>query len=242
MTAASQWEGVNGSCAQRACCSAHGPRHTRFSLSFSPAIQSMITPPSSSTIQPLYSRSHSPSRSHTDSHSHTLPPLSLPAPARSLPSPPTRSRTIHQFTHTPIHLETNTKHGTTKRKATHSQIEKRRRERINHTMERLKSQVPACRAADGLHKLDVLQATADYIDYLHSCIAILDPAQNTELQFNHSGAGPGVGDEEPVGKSGVGRAESDAEVVRGLLLLSESPQLVPSLGPIRKMSVADLLQ
>lgn len=52
------------------------------------------------------------------------------------------------------------------RKTTHSQIEKRRREKINDTMERLKNLVPACHEADAssLRKLDVLTATADYIE------------------------------------------------------------------------------
>lgn len=51
------------------------------------------------------------------------------------------------------------------RKTTHSQIEKRRREKINHTMERLKRLVPAC-SVPSLRKLDVLVATADYIEEL----------------------------------------------------------------------------
>lgn len=54
------------------------------------------------------------------------------------------------------------------RKTTHSQIEKRRREKINDTMQRLKDLVPACHAASelNLRKLDVLTATADYIEEL----------------------------------------------------------------------------
>lgn len=50
----------------------------------------------------------------------------------------------------------------------HSQIEKRRREKINDTMHRLKDLVPACHDQDLLlRKLDVLTATADYIEELH---------------------------------------------------------------------------
>lgn len=57
--------------------------------------------------------------------------------------------------------------GKPSRKTTHSQIEKRRREKINDTMQRLKDLVPACHDPDGsLRKLDVLKATADYIEEL----------------------------------------------------------------------------
>ncbi|BFZ58683.1 Sterol regulatory element-binding protein 2 [Savitreella phatthalungensis] len=55
------------------------------------------------------------------------------------------------------------------RKTTHSQIEKRRREKINDTMIRLKALVPACHGNEAtLRKLDVLQATADYIEVLQA--------------------------------------------------------------------------
>lgn len=57
------------------------------------------------------------------------------------------------------------------RKTTHSQIEKRRREKINDTMQRLKDLVPACHDQDLLlRKLDVLTATADYIEELQTML------------------------------------------------------------------------
>lgn len=63
------------------------------------------------------------------------------------------------------------KRGKPSRKTTHSQIEKRRREKINDTMQRLKDLVPACHDADAtLRKLDVLTATADYIEVLQRAL------------------------------------------------------------------------
>lgn len=66
---------------------------------------------------------------------------------------------------------TGAKRGKPSRKTTHSQIEKRRREKINDTMQRLKHLVPACHVSDStLRKLDVLTATADYIEELQNAL------------------------------------------------------------------------
>lgn len=63
------------------------------------------------------------------------------------------------------------KKGKPSRRTTHSQIEKRRREKINDTMQRLKDLVPACHVSDAtLRKLDILKATADYIEVLHAAL------------------------------------------------------------------------
>ncbi|KAF8922878.1 hypothetical protein BGZ58_003628, partial [Dissophora ornata] len=56
------------------------------------------------------------------------------------------------------------------RKVSHSAIERRRRERINDKILRLKHLVPACVDEDHLHKLSILQSTIEYIQYLKSVI------------------------------------------------------------------------
>ncbi|CEG73082.1 hypothetical protein RMATCC62417_08528 [Rhizopus microsporus] len=60
-----------------------------------------------------------------------------------------------------------------KRRLSHSAIEKRRRERMNDKIERLKSLIPSCNSPfpttvqQPIHKLSVLQAAIDYINQLH---------------------------------------------------------------------------
>ncbi|CCH40568.1 Aryl hydrocarbon receptor nuclear translocator-like protein 1 [Wickerhamomyces ciferrii] len=74
-------------------------------------------------------------------------------------------------------------------KTAHSIIEKKRRIRMNREFESLKFLIPACRNnlttsnnnGEGMYKLTILQATVDYIKYLHQVINI----QNDEiLKFN----------------------------------------------------------
>ncbi|CCG81321.1 putative HLH transcription factor [Taphrina deformans PYCC 5710] len=74
------------------------------------------------------------------------------------------------------------KRGKPSRKTTHSQIEKRRREKINDTMQRLKDLVPACHDPEALlRKLDVLTATADYIEELHTQLERQQPDRGSDL-------------------------------------------------------------
>lgn len=73
-------------------------------------------------------------------------------------------------------------------KTAHSIIEKKRRIRMNREFEALKYLIPACRNSlisgsnsnngEGMYKLTILQATVDYIKYLHQVINI----QNNELK------------------------------------------------------------
>lgn len=65
-------------------------------------------------------------------------------------------------------------------KTAHSIIEKKRRIRMNREFEALKYIIPACRNnlstsnnnGEGMYKLTILQATVDYIKYLHNVINI----------------------------------------------------------------------
>jgi hypothetical protein len=84
-------------------------------------------------------------------------PLGLPLP------PPTPPASIEKQKHKENH-----------RRSSHSAVEKRRRERMNDKIERLKSLIPSCTAQfptsvqQPIHKLSVLQAAIDYIEELHA--------------------------------------------------------------------------
>ncbi|CAO3645993.1 unnamed protein product [Mucor fragilis] len=59
------------------------------------------------------------------------------------------------------------------RRLSHSAVEKRRREKMNDKIERLKTLIPSCKSRfpttvqQPIHKLSVLQAAIDYIQELH---------------------------------------------------------------------------
>jgi hypothetical protein len=104
-------------------------------------------------------------------------------PLRPLPAPPSRPYTILQST-TPSKVTKPRSTGTSSekkeaRKLAHSDIERKRRLKINHQFDQLKALVPACtqfKAASGgdsgLHKLEILQHTVRYIEHLHTCLQL----------------------------------------------------------------------
>ncbi|KAL3438122.1 hypothetical protein BDV09DRAFT_160925 [Aspergillus tetrazonus] len=55
------------------------------------------------------------------------------------------------------------------RKTAHSLIERRRRSKMNEEFSTLKNMIPACRGHE-MHKLAILQASIDYVNYLEKCI------------------------------------------------------------------------
>ncbi|KAF3398005.1 hypothetical protein F1880_005986 [Penicillium rolfsii] len=55
------------------------------------------------------------------------------------------------------------------RKTAHSLIERRRRSKMNEEFGTLKDMIPACRGQE-MHKLAILQASIDYVNYLEKCI------------------------------------------------------------------------
>lgn len=65
--------------------------------------------------------------------------------------------------------------GVGKRRQTHSEIERRRRNKLNEKFDELRELIPSCadfrfakRGGDtGLHKLDILTEAVDYIRFLH---------------------------------------------------------------------------
>ncbi|KAL4924446.1 uncharacterized protein BDV17DRAFT_274604 [Aspergillus undulatus] len=58
------------------------------------------------------------------------------------------------------------------RKTAHSLIERRRRSKMNEEFSTLKNMIPACRGQE-MHKLAILQASIDYVNYLEKCISDL---------------------------------------------------------------------
>ncbi|KAL4917580.1 hypothetical protein BDW62DRAFT_211094 [Aspergillus aurantiobrunneus] len=55
------------------------------------------------------------------------------------------------------------------RKTAHSLIERRRRSKMNEEFSTLKNMIPACQGQE-MHKLAILQASIDYVNYLENCI------------------------------------------------------------------------
>ncbi|KAL2847999.1 hypothetical protein BJX68DRAFT_107243 [Aspergillus pseudodeflectus] len=55
------------------------------------------------------------------------------------------------------------------RKTAHSLIERRRRSKMNEEFATLKNMIPACQGQE-MHKLAILQASIDYVNYLEKCI------------------------------------------------------------------------
>ncbi|KAL3470620.1 hypothetical protein BJX99DRAFT_239229 [Aspergillus californicus] len=55
------------------------------------------------------------------------------------------------------------------RKTAHSLIERRRRSKMNEEFGTLKNMIPACQGQE-MHKLAILQASIDYVNYLETCI------------------------------------------------------------------------
>lgn len=76
------------------------------------------------------------------------------------------------------------------RKIAHSDIERRRRLKINEQFDQLRSLVPACTqfkdasgGDSGLHKLEILEHTVKYIEHLHTC---LDLTNDQEEEQNYT--------------------------------------------------------
>ncbi|KAK2735622.1 hypothetical protein FQN57_001168 [Myotisia sp. PD_48] len=61
------------------------------------------------------------------------------------------------------------------RKTAHSLIERRRRSKMNQEFATLKDMIPACRGHE-MHKLAILQASIEYLQYLETCVKDLKAA------------------------------------------------------------------
>ncbi|CDM28729.1 Helix-loop-helix DNA-binding [Penicillium roqueforti FM164] len=70
------------------------------------------------------------------------------------------------------------------RKTAHSLIERRRRSKMNEEFGTLKDMIPACTGQE-MHKLAILQASIDYVNYLEKCIRDMKTGG-----FTHTPAAP----------------------------------------------------
>lgn len=103
------------------------------------------------------------------------------------------------------------------RKTAHSEIERRRRSKMNQEFEALKQLVPACHQhitssdqkaknngsngssnnAPGLHKLVILQATVEYVKYLKACLESVEKSHfNGDHQLHHEVVVDGAQDQQ----------------------------------------------
>ncbi|KAI7902445.1 Myc-type, basic helix-loop-helix domain-containing protein [Cokeromyces recurvatus] len=71
------------------------------------------------------------------------------------------------------------------RKISHSAIERRRRERMNDKISRLKELIPSCVEQENIHKMTVLQSAIDYIIHLKE-IVIKSGHEEELLLLHHS--------------------------------------------------------
>jgi Helix-loop-helix DNA-binding domain len=142
----------------------------------------------------------------TGSDGLVLAPLKLPPPILDppkFPPPPSRQCRIIQTPSEPkgraakgrkrsaqSPLETENRQKA--RKTAHSDIERRRRIKINEQFEELKDLVPACNNAsakgeNGLHKLVILQETVAFIKYLKQCMqTVQSPGVMAKVGSNSS--------------------------------------------------------
>ncbi|GAQ10768.1 hypothetical protein ALT_8089 [Aspergillus lentulus] len=104
------------------------------------------------------------------------------------------------------------------RKTAHSLIERRRRSKMNEEFATLKDMIPACRGQD-MHKLAILQASIEYVNYLEKCIQDLKTAgsQRTTASPFMPPAPPSPTSPEMLG-----------EVHSGTQSTSVSPELLPN--------------
>ncbi|KAJ5491007.1 hypothetical protein N7539_002574 [Penicillium diatomitis] len=97
------------------------------------------------------------------------------------------------------------------RKTAHSLIERRRRSKMNEEFGTLKDMIPACRGQE-MHKLAILQASIDYVNYLEKCIQDLKTTGNVP----HASAPPSPTSPEFIAETGTGN------------VLHKAPQRPPS--------------
>ncbi|KAL4894102.1 hypothetical protein BDV59DRAFT_21869 [Aspergillus ambiguus] len=76
------------------------------------------------------------------------------------------------------------------RKTAHSLIERRRRSKMNEEFTTLKDMIPACKGHD-MHKLAILQASIEYVNYLEKCIQDLKTAGDSQHDAMPSRMPPG---------------------------------------------------
>ncbi|KAF5860458.1 hypothetical protein ETB97_001467 [Aspergillus alliaceus] len=104
------------------------------------------------------------------------------------------------------------------RKTAHSLIERRRRSKMNEEFSTLKDMIPACKGQD-MHKLAILQASIDYVNYLEQCIHDLKTAGNSQRAVPHR---------MPPGPPSPSSPEVLGEIAGSTYSASVSPDLLPN--------------
>ncbi|KAJ5082515.1 hypothetical protein N7532_011558 [Penicillium argentinense] len=119
------------------------------------------------------------------------------------------------------------------RKTAHSLIERRRRSKMNEEFGTLKDMIPACRGQE-MHKLAILQASIDYVNYLEQIIQDLKtdgkthtaaPPSPTSPEFIVDGGGDTVHESTPRPPSSTYSYSASA-----------SPEILPPSGQISDVS------
>ncbi|KAJ5166953.1 uncharacterized protein N7482_005734 [Penicillium canariense] len=116
------------------------------------------------------------------------------------------------------------------RKTAHSLIERRRRSKMNEEFGTLKDMIPACRGQE-MHKLAILQASIDYVNYLEQCIQDLKTAGST----HHTPAPPSPTSPEFIAEAGTDiimqqppqRARASTHYSSASASASASPEILP---------------
>ncbi|KAL1885377.1 hypothetical protein Plec18167_000870 [Paecilomyces lecythidis] len=114
------------------------------------------------------------------------------------------------------------------RKTAHSLIERRRRSKMNEEFGTLKDMIPACKGQE-MHKLAILQASIDYVNYLEQCISDLKTAGSPSVDRSTL---PPPGPPSPTSPDFLPGSQQSGESLSS----SASPELMPDHSQISNMS------
>ncbi|KAJ5937936.1 hypothetical protein N7454_004278 [Penicillium verhagenii] len=127
------------------------------------------------------------------------------------------------------------------RKTAHSLIERRRRSKMNEEFGTLKDMIPACTGQE-MHKLAILQASIDYVNYLERCIRDLktagathttSPPSPTSPEFHMEGAESSQHPPQRPSSSMYSYSASESpEIMPGSAMMSDTS---PSFSPRTRM-------
>ncbi|KAJ9367816.1 transcriptional regulator family: Helix-loop-helix [Paecilomyces variotii] len=117
------------------------------------------------------------------------------------------------------------------RKTAHSLIERRRRSKMNEEFATLKDMIPACKGQE-MHKLAILQASIDYVNYLEQCISDMKTADNRNMGRSTR---PPPGPPSPTSPDFFTGSHQSGESVPSA---SASPELMPDRSQISTMSLS----
>ncbi|KAJ5158381.1 uncharacterized protein N7500_008032 [Penicillium coprophilum] len=135
------------------------------------------------------------------------------------------------------------------RKTAHSLIERRRRSKMNEEFGTLKDMIPACTGQE-MHKLAILQASIDYVNYLEKCIRDMKAGGATHNTIAPA-APPSPTSPEFIAETGIEPMRRDSSATYSSYATSASPELQaapefsdtsPSFSPRTQVSSAQIPQ